>query len=95
MVEFSWTEFSRTTLQVLYCIHLLLHSKHLLCCIIKKLVYSSVSKLSGILFKTLESERKKKSLATLITKTKSLAKTRPQKLFSKIVHVKSQATQCK
>lgn len=60
MVEFSWTEFSRTTLQVLYCILLLLHSKHLPCCIIKKLVYSSVSKLSGILFKMLESKKKKK-----------------------------------
>lgn len=31
MVEFSWTEFSCTTSQVLYCIHLLLIANTTLC----------------------------------------------------------------
>ena len=84
MAEFSWTEFSCTISQVLYCIHLLLHSKYYV--VIKKLEYSSVLQLRRILFKTLESE-KKKSLDTLITKIKSLADTRLQNLFAKMVSV--------
>lgn len=63
MAEFSWTEFCCTISQVLYCIHLLLHSKYYV--VIKKPVYSSVLQLRRILFKTLESEKKKKKFGYL------------------------------